>query len=178
MTIGKNYTLSALRDGPVRKTLVASAAEREKIAERFGFLEVPEFSAEIELSARSQGALLKAHIRGGIVQQCGITLEDVSEAIDEAVSIQFIPATGYSDEDHVADTETEIEVFEGDSLNVGEALIQVFALAANPYPRRADANLSKVELPKGAKIGDESQDSDDKARKSPFAVLAGLVEKT
>lgn len=178
MSIQKIYSQAALRAAHVREKLVATENERAEIAKRFGFLEVPEFSADIRLSERGKGALLDAHIQGQIVQQCGVTLEPVPESIDIDISVNFLPESEYEEEQHLADTDTELEVFNGDGLAIGETITQLFAMAANPYPRHPDADLSKIGLPKGSIASREDEESDLRESQSPFAVLGGLRKNT
>lgn len=178
MTIGKTYSLAAIGAHAVSETLIADAAERDEIARRFAFLAVPELSADVGLSARGAGAILKARIRGEIIQQCGVTLKEVPETIDFEISVTFVPEAEFEEEQHVTDTETEIEVFEGDALDVGETLIQLFAMAADPYPRHPDADTEQMALAEGSKQGKKPGDRADEDRESPFAVLGALRKNT
>ena len=116
--------------------------------------------------------------RGRIVQACVLTLDPVTQDLDEAFRIVFKqdmaddldPESGESVLNAQADAP---EPLQGNMLDVGEIVAEQLSLAADPYPRRPGAKLEDI-LPKprgGSRRGAPEQ------RRHPFAGLAALRDK-
>src|SRR6188472_4748703 len=70
--------------------IVASDGERAALAKRFGFLGLPAFSARITVDHRPGGrVVVEGRLRGKIVQACILTLDPVTQDLDEAFRIVF-----------------------------------------------------------------------------------------
>src|SRR3954470_9878541 len=65
--------------------IAASDSERAALAKRFGFLSLPAFSARVTVDRRPGGqVVVEGRMRGKIVQACILTLDPVTQDLDEA----------------------------------------------------------------------------------------------
>ncbi|MCA0302159.1 MAG: DUF177 domain-containing protein [Proteobacteria bacterium] len=159
--------------------IVASDGERAALAKRFGFLDLPAFSARVTVDRRLGGqVVVEGRLRGRLVQACVLTLEPVPQDLDETFRLVFRqdqadeldPESGEAVLNAQADAP---EPLEGNVLDVGEIVAEHLSLAADPYPRRPGVKLEDV-LPKGrAGAAPETPEP----RRNPFAKLAVLKDK-
>ncbi len=159
--------------------IVASDNERAALAKRFGFLGLPAFSARVTVDRRPGGqVVVEGRLRGRIVQACILTLDPVTQDLDEAFRIVFKqdlaeerdPESGEA----LVSAQTDApEPLTGSQLDVGEIVAEQLSLAADPYPRRQGVKLEDV-LPKPRKEGRHGR---QEQRRHPFAGLAALRDK-
>jgi len=153
-----------------------SDGERAALAKRFGFLGLPSFSARVSVDRRPGGqVVVEGRLRGKIVQACILSLDPVTQELDEAFRIVF--KQGLAEERDPESGEALVsaqvdapEPLPGNLLDVGEIVAEQLSLAANPYPRRHGVRLEDV-LPKPRKEGRKE------LRRHPFAGLAALRDK-
>ena len=133
--------------------IAASEGERVALAKRFGFLGLPAFSARVTVDRRTGGqVVVEGRLRGKIVQACILTLEPVTQDLDETFRIVFRqdaqderdPESGEAVLSAQADAP---EPLTGNLLDVGEIVAEQLSLAADPYPRRPGVTLEDV-MPK------------------------------
>ena len=120
----------------------ARAEEREALARRFGLLSLGRLEAEIRLQ-RLAGDMVRLNGRLGadVVQACVISLEPVASVLEQDFTVLY-GATETS-RSVMVDLETdETESFDGDAIDIGEAVAQHLALALDPYPRAPGAALA------------------------------------
>src|SRR5437763_16837343 len=68
----------------------ASDSERAALARRFGFLGLPAFSARVTVDRRAGGqVIVEGRLRGKIVQACILTLDPVTQDLDETFRVVF-----------------------------------------------------------------------------------------
>ncbi|WP_300780154.1 DUF177 domain-containing protein [Enhydrobacter sp.] len=169
------------RMGPAGTALdiVASDGERAALVRRFGFLGLPAFSARATVDRRPGGQIVvEGRLRGKIVQACILTLDPVTQDLDETFRIVF--KQGLAEErdpesgEAVLSAQTDApEPLTGNLLDVGEIVAEQLSLAADPYPRRAGAKLEDV-LPRSRHGGRPSR---AEQKRHPFAGLAALRDK-
>jgi uncharacterized metal-binding protein YceD (DUF177 family) len=156
--------------------IAASDSERAALAKRFGFLGLPAFSARVTIDRRpGQRVVVEGRLRGKIVQACILTLDPVTQELDETFRIIFKqdlteerdPESGEALVPAQADAP---EPLSGNMLDVGEIVAEQLSLAADPYPRRPGAKLEDV-MPKPRRGGRPEP------RRHPFAGLAALRDK-
>lgn len=159
--------------------IVASDNERAALAKRFGFLGLPALSARVTVDRRPGGqVVVEGRLRGRIVQACILTLDPVTQDLDEAFRIVFKqdlaeerdPESGEALVSAQADAP---EPLAGNLLDVGEIVAEQLSLAADPYPRKQGVKLEDV-LPKPRKEGRPGR---PEQRRHPFAGLAALRDK-
>lgn len=150
------------------REIAANAAERAMLVERFGLLALDRLSAVLRVK-RGRGRTV--HIEGRFVadvtQACVVTLEPVPAHLEQDFTATFAPpGAARAGEVVIALEEAEPpeEIVDG-RIDIGEAVVQQFAVALDPYPR------SPAAAAEGLSGGGEEQ-----GRKGPFAVLASLQE--
>lgn len=153
--------------GPVR--LEASPAECAALAVRFALVAIARLDAEVNLAPDGPVVRAEGRLRAAVVQSCAVSGEDLAAAIDEPVTLRFVPAAarpvGAEEIELQADDCDEIE-FDGARFDLGEALAQGLALAIDPFatgPAAQEARRRAGLLGEGAD--------------GPFAGLAALTKR-
>ncbi len=134
----------------------AEAGEREALARRFDLLSLDRLEAEIRLQRLGGGMVrVSGRLTAHAVQACVVSLDPVASAIEQDFTLRYGPTQ--PGKSVMIDLETElVEPFEGDAIDIGEAVAQQVALALDPYPRAPGANL------------EWSEDGTDTSQKSPI----------
>jgi uncharacterized metal-binding protein YceD (DUF177 family) len=181
--IERMVDLDRVGSGSAALDITASDGERAALAKRFGFIGLPAFSARVTIDRRPGGqVIVQGRLRGTIVQACILTLDPVTQELDDAFRIVFRqdlteerdPESGEALLSAQADAP---EPLSGNMLDVGEIVAEQLSLAADPYPRRPGAKLEDV-MPKPRKGGKSSRDTGKtEQRRHPFAGLAALRDK-
>src|ERR1044071_9616206 len=148
------------RMGPAGAALeiAPSDSERAALARRFGFLGLPAFSARVTVDRRPGGqVVVEGRLRGRIVQACILTLDPVSQDLDETFRLVFkeglAEARDPESGEALVSAQTDApEPLPGNLLDVGEIVAEQLSLAADPYPRKHGVKLEDV-LPKPRKDG-------------------------
>ena len=165
--------------GSTALDIAASDSERAALAKRFGFLGLPAFAARITVDRRPGGrVVVEGRLRGKIVQACILTLDPVTQDLDETFRIVF--KQDLTEERDPESCEALVtpqadapEPLSGNMLDVGEIVAEQLSLAADPYPRRPGAKLEDV-LPRPRRDGRPMR---QEQRRHPFAGLAALKDK-
>ncbi|HKF71139.1 MAG TPA: DUF177 domain-containing protein [Stellaceae bacterium] len=119
----------------------AEAAEREALARRFDLLSLDRLEAEIRLQRLAGGMVrLNGRLAADAVQACVVSLEPVASVLEQDFTVLYGPTE--PGKSVMVNLETdEAEVFDGDAIDIGEAVTQQLALALDPYPRAPGASL-------------------------------------
>jgi len=146
------------------REIAANAAERAKLAERFGLLGLDRLSAVLQLTRGRGGAVrVRGRFVADVVQACVVTLEPVPAHLEQDFTATFAPR-GAAEAGEVLialeEDEPPEEIVDG-RIDLGEAVVQQFAVALDPYPRSPSAAEAT-----GSDGGGEEQ-----GRKGPFAAL-------
>ncbi len=152
------------RDGK-RFALCASPDERIAIAERLGIPAVDKLAGDVRLVATRKAITARGHLDAALTRICVASLEEMSETVDESFEIEFFRTAPARTDADANEAWEQPEVHEGDTLDLGELLVQQLALAMAQFPRKPDA-ASLAEKYGRAKA------------RSPFAALAGKIEKS
>lgn len=166
------FNLRELGERPVRREVEADERERAALAERFGLIGIERLAAELTLRRLRGGRVVRVigRIMAAATQRCVVTLGPVPARLDEKFELDFAPGGEQDEAEVVLDAEVdEPEPLEGDRLDLGELVAQQFALALDPYPRAAGAELLQSDW--GA--SDEEEVPSD----NPFAALASLKDR-
>ena len=182
--LGRVVDLDRMGPAGTALDIVASDSERAALAKRFGFVALPAFSARVTVDRRLGGLIaVEGRLRGRIVQSCILTLDPVTQELDEAFRLTFKPDLS---EEHDPESGEALvnpqadapEPLAGPHLDVGEIVAEQLSLAADPYPRRPGVKLEDV-LRQSAPDGPRSSGRPGKneQRRHPFAGLAALRDK-
>lgn len=170
-----SVVLADLGEEPARYQVVATPAEREALAGRFGLRDLSAFAADATVARLHGGSALRVEGRivADLAQDCVVTLEPVEQHVDDQFRLDFGEVAD------VLDAETGELVLSADAdqpepmprgtLDLGEILAEQLALAIDPYPRKPGVALEEVLKSSGVSL--------DKGAAKPFAVLAGLKGK-
>lgn len=137
--------LSEVGRGPQTRVLVADAAARRRIAAALDLVELPELTAEVELSPWIDGAVLRASWRARVVQTCGVTLDPLEAALAGEFEVRAVPEgsplapadTGALELD--LDAVDPPDVLEDDRIDPAAYVVEHLALELDPFPRKPDA---------------------------------------
>jgi hypothetical protein len=152
----------------------ASEQERAALAQLMGIENLETFTFDYTLKPIAGDRFrLTGTLRAALTQACILTLEPVSERIDEAVSIECWPEEMMAARDQTEQTidpadigtEPPVAILNG-KVDVGATAAEILASAIDPYPRKEGAEFDWND-PKDA--GGEAL--------SPFAQLAKLKSK-
>ena len=124
--------------GPYRGTLVMTAAELTALADRFVFTAIASLDVRVEIARVGPDAWdVKGRLQAQIVQPCIVTGDPVPETVDFAIEERYVRAADEDDEIVVGLEDSE-PLVDG-CIELGEMVAQSLALAANAWPRTADA---------------------------------------
>lgn len=150
----------------------ATAAERVALAERFELLSLDLFRATLRLG-RSEGdpvIAVTGRFEADVTQVCVVSLEPARSHLSQEVALTFS-----LDQDEAA-REVQVEIGERDppepigpeGLDLGEAMVQLFAELLDPFPRAAGARLERTAW---------DRNEDEKTARGPFAGLEVLKRR-
>jgi uncharacterized metal-binding protein YceD (DUF177 family) len=151
------------------REIVANAAERARLAERFGLLALDRLEATLSLKRGSGGVIqVRGRFEAEVVQACVVTLEPVRSRLSESFTIAFGSAAtsaGGAVVIGLEDDDPPEELIEG-RIDLGETVAQQLAVALDPYAHAPGA-AEKVAASDKEEAGTEKE-------ASPFAALAQL----
>jgi uncharacterized metal-binding protein YceD (DUF177 family) len=150
----------------------AKEAERQKLAERFGLLDLGSLKAELTLhpAGADQSIMVTGKIAADVTQQCVVTLDPLPAHIESTLEVFYMPqaidvgGAGPSDPD-----EQEMEVITDGAIDLGELAAQHLGIALDPYPRKPGVGFVEAEY------GDTQKPAGPLA--GPLAELAKLAKK-
>lgn len=157
--------LDQIRDG-MRIDLNASAEDCAAICRRLRLLSLDRLEAHAVLTRDGERVHAEGRVMAALDQACVATGEPVSEAVDEAFAIDFLPVPRGEarDEEIELDAAACDTVFhDGAAIDLGSAIADTLALSLDPYPRSAGA---EAVLKEAGVLGE--------GEAGPFAALAKL----
>ena len=155
--------------------VVATPAECEALARRFGIVAVGALAAQVRLKPIRGGEVIRVNGRltADVVQSCVVTLEPVPAHVDEEFDMTFSTAAEEEAEEDLSEIDLSLEDEDppdpivGGIIDVGEVVSEHLALALDPFPRKPGASIPAAREPA----------AEDDGRPNPFAVLAKLRQK-
>lgn len=156
-----------------RIEFTATPEERQALARRFGFLAIEALAGEAFVRAiGGGGARARVTFTSTVVQASVVTLEPVTDRIDETFEVNFLPvaqgvATRSFEEEDVdpAAAEPPGEVIDG-WFDLGGMVAEYLALSMDQYPRRAGEEFGEYrDEDRGAANGEPEQ------REGPLGAL-------
>ena len=148
--------------------LTANEAERAALVRRFGLVSLERLTATVRLRQIKKGLVkVTGQFVADLAQRCVVTLEPVPAHLAEEFSVLFCarPARAGRDVVVTAEAEDPPEPMAGGWIDLGETVVQQFAIALDPYPRVPGATIP-------AEFAVEGVDKDERRKTSPFAILA------
>ncbi len=156
---------------PTEFELVPTADERRAIADALGIVGVKKLRFIGALAPQgSRDWMLTADLGATVVQDCVVTLDPVTNRIDEPVSRSYVADIAEIEASEVEMPEDDtIEALPG-TLDLAQVMIEALTLALPLYPRAADADLPNAVFTEPGR----APMTDDDAK--PFAGLGALRE--
>ena len=150
-------------EGGQRFDLVADAPTRAVVARIAGLRDLPRLEANFEVTRYGAGGLRVAgRVSATVGQTCVVTLEPLTDEIDEEVAVAFAPQVdrqaGETGSAKEAMDETE-PLIDG-TIDLGVLATEFLILGLDPYPRKPDAVFQPPQ--------------DATTEEGPFAALAAL----
>ena len=145
--------------------LSADPVALEALATRFELAGLENLDAELAISRDSKGILAEGRMRSTLSQYCIATSDPVPAVLDESIKIRCVPEPVDRLEIELEADDCDSMFYEGQSIDLGEAVAQSLGLALDPYPRSPDA----AELLKAAGVKAEEDIA-------PTGALAGLKD--
>lgn len=157
----------------------ATAEECAALAERFELIGIEKLNAALTiLVAGNDEVTVRGTMHAEITQRCVVTLEPVSDVIDDQIEVLYSPHVSEDDlpsspedlegldEDELMALLDQPEPLVGGQIDVGEVVSQFLAVSMDPYPRKS-----------GAEIPQTVKEDDAEEKPNPFTKLAGLKDK-
>jgi uncharacterized metal-binding protein YceD (DUF177 family) len=126
--------------------LVADEATRQAIAGLAGLRSLPRLEAHFDVARHGGGLRVTGQVSATVGQTCVVTLEPMTNEVEEAVDLIFAPQAGGAPADAQApEDEREEGPEEGPepladgTLDLGALVTEFLLLGIDPYPRRPDA---------------------------------------
>lgn len=139
----------------------ANEAARVAIAGLAGLTGVPKLHASFDLARRGAGVHVTGRVGAEIGQTCVVTLEPLTNTVDEEIDLVFLPGVPEPRAEGSAETEDEPpEPLVNGRVDLGRIATEFLMLGIDPYPRKAGATF------------DAPKADDDTVH--PFAGLAAL----
>jgi len=149
--------------------LAPAAEERAAIAAFLELTDLPRLEVVMTAVPFRGGIRVQGRLRASVVQPSVVSLEPVTQEIDEPIDRIFLPGAeaahaGPSGQEVYVDLEADDlpDPLEGPEADLSDLVIETLALAIDPYPRAEGESLVDVE-------GLEAEPSE-----SPFAALESL----
>lgn len=151
--------------------LSASAEEREALRARSDIVELPSLRVAAAIERSLEDLVLAGRIEAVVAQTCVVTLKPVTSSLDvpferrfrrPAIHKKMVEAGQSLDLD-----DDDIDILEGDEIDVGDVIAEEFCLALDPYPRHADADqvLDEIRTKTGTMPDERPENPFEKLRR-------------
>lgn len=163
---GRNYEIEATK------------AETTALAERFGIVALHALKSSLFLYRNDEkdAFIVSGCIKASLVQQCIVTLTDVTEEIDEEFELMLVsPEVANqldNDEAYLDPDAPDYDALEGPTIELGEVVAQTLSVMMNPYPKKENVELSFKDNT------NVSVNQELEKKPNPFDVLSKLNEES
>ncbi|OUJ14091.1 DUF177 domain-containing protein [Acetobacter okinawensis] len=154
-------------------TVEATPDECGKVARRLGLQDVAMLRCRYRLKDDGRGVVTaEGAMAVRFTQTCVVSMEAFEDMMAGSFVVRFVPAAQFVEPD-VPDMDAIDEIpYDGQDIDLGEAVVEQFALDLEPYPHAPD-----VALPPGLIMDEEEADrlglaEEAEKKASPFAGLA------
>ena len=104
-------------------------------------------------------------------QVCVVALEPFEAAIETMFEEHLTTVPAKATGEDIEAESLDIELLEGETVDLGELALQHIAMAIDPYPRGPDADAATADSP------ESDADSGDDGTRRPFAGLDKLLKQ-
>jgi uncharacterized metal-binding protein YceD (DUF177 family) len=140
----------------ITRHLAPDETARARIIKALDLASLASLEATITVAPAHVGWTLSGRVTADAEQVCGITLDPLPVTVDERFSVHLVEQVEASSEVEVTLDDDAPDVIEEGRIDLGQYVVEQFALALDPFPRKPGAEFVQPEEP---------------AEISPFAVL-------
>lgn len=133
MTLHIYASIDTLTSKPTNYNLIATPEERKKIAQRLNLISIEKLEATLHLQKKDQ-LFLTGSILANVTQSCVRTLVPLPQQLNIGVDEIFILKVNEPEEEEEMELKDLIEPVQGNTLDLGEVVIQILSLNLDPYP--------------------------------------------
>lgn len=150
-----------------RVELKADAATRDAVAPVLGVVALPRLEAHFDLTPLPNDAVrVTGSVSASVEQNCIVTLDPVSNPIEEMIDLVFAPPAALASPQAIAalgrtDEDNPPEVLQNGMVDLGAVAIEFLTLGIDPYPRKPGVSF-------------EAPRDEGAPTAHPFAALAAL----
>lgn len=144
--------------------IVANAEERKALALRFDVPGIERLTARFRAQKAGSGMYhVSGQLTAHVERTCVRTLQTLTEHVDQSFEVRCVERTLFETlgEDHEEEP-IDLEVIEGETMDLGELAAQYLSLLMDPYPRSQEAS------------GLAPFDPQEASNTGPFAILKKL----
>ncbi len=142
-------TIRVQKIGDRPETIEANEAERTALAKRFGVSAVKSLTAELTLLPKDSEVVTSGRFTAEIVQACAVSGENFPARISEKLNLRFVQgvAEDVAPDEEIELTESDLDVidYDGETVDMGEAVAQSLGLAIDPFARGPNADKAREE---------------------------------
>ncbi len=126
----------------------ADDGQRLALGARLGLQDVLKLAVSGEVSALDDDRtlLVRGKFSAVVVQNCVVTLDPVKSNLEDTFELRYIPAADWTAdlqrEVEISPDESDVEPFEGSSIDLGAVVAEYLALALDPYPRKSGVEFT------------------------------------
>jgi uncharacterized metal-binding protein YceD (DUF177 family) len=161
--------LDEIGAGAVQYQISANESQRTALCARFGLMNLDRLAAEFTLLRTGMTIIATGQLHADVAQACIANGAMVAATINEPFEVRFMTESTMEAQGEVelAAEDCDNLLYDGKSIDIGEAAAQSLALALNPYPRSDEA----VAILQSAGVKSEEEAI---LASGPFAALSAL----
>jgi uncharacterized metal-binding protein YceD (DUF177 family) len=122
-------------------SLSADESERAALCARFDLVSLDLLSAELLVSKKGNSVKVTGQLTATYAQACIASGVPLPVKASELLDFRFVPTLTIAEaEVELTDEDCDIIEYEGQTVDLGEAVAQSLGLSLNPYPRSKNAD--------------------------------------
>lgn len=141
----RTFRRDEIGERPRAVRIEADDGERAALARRFGLQALDSLAGSATIQRTAAGIRADGRITATAVQGCVATGEPVPETIDEPFELLFVEErllASDAEEVELSAADCDVIGYDGQAIDLGEALAQTLALALDPFPRAPGADVA------------------------------------
>lgn len=139
----RTFRRDEIGERPRDERIEADESERAALARRFDLQALETLVGTATVAKTAAGIRVNGHIVAQAVQSCVVTGAPVPAMIDEPFELLFVEESELAsdaEEIELSSADCDLIGYDGQAIDLGEALAQTLALALEPFPRAPDAD--------------------------------------
>lgn len=154
-------------------TVEATPDECKRVAKRLGLQDVAMLRCRYRLKDDGRGMVTaEGALAVRFTQTCVVSMEAFEDMMAGSFVVRFIPAAQFVEAD-APDMDAIDEIpYEGQDIDLGEAVVEQFALDLEPYPHAPDVVLPPGLIMDEEEVERQGLEEEPEKKASPFAGLA------